>query len=111
MATSLIGPIFEVANAFAAAPVPRPPQPIKASWRVLSSAAWTCGMAIPAKAEAAAIRPVVFRNSRREVTLSWLFGLSFISYTLLTATAECQFKKFWRYALRDHPTSLRQAIP
>ncbi len=40
--------------ALATAPLPRPPQPIKASRMVLSSPASTCGMATPAKAEAAA---------------------------------------------------------
>ena len=73
MATSLIGP-FLTDRALAAAPVPRPPQPIKATWIVLFSAAWTCGMATPARAEAAAIRPVFFRNSRRDAVfgVSWL---------------------------------------
>ena len=55
--------------ALATAPLPRPPQPIRASRMVLSSPAWTCGMATPARAEAAAIRAVFFRNSRRGCAL------------------------------------------
>ena len=65
MATSLTGP-FLTDMASAAAPVPRPPQPIKATRIVLSSAAWTCGTTTPANAVAAAILPVFFRNSRRD---------------------------------------------
>ena len=68
MATSLTGPCL-TDMALAAAPVPRPPQPIRATWIVLSSAAWTRGTAMPASAEAAATRPVFFRNSRRDVLL------------------------------------------
>ena len=66
MATSLIGPLL-VARALAAAPVPRPPQPTRATWIVLSSPAWTDGTATPARAEAAATWPVVLRKSRRDV--------------------------------------------
>ena len=40
MATSLIGPLL-VDSALPAAPVPRPPQPTRATWIVLSSPAWT----------------------------------------------------------------------
>ena len=65
MATSLIGP-FLTDRALSAAPVPRPPQPISATWIVLSSAAWTWGTTIAARAAPAAIRPVFFRNSRRD---------------------------------------------
>src|SRR4051812_4656838 len=66
MATSFVGPLF-VDNAFSAAPVPRPPQPTRARRMVLSSAAYTCcGIAIPAKALAAASRPAPSRTSRRE---------------------------------------------
>ena len=53
-------------RALAAAPVPRPPQPTRATWIVLSSAAWTAGTATPARAEAAATWPVVLRKSRRD---------------------------------------------
>ena len=67
MATSLIGPLV-VDRASAAAPVPRPPQPTRASWIVLFSAAWTCGTCRQ-RSDAAATRPVFFRNSRR-------FGIS-----------------------------------
>ncbi len=67
MATSLIGPCL-TDRALTAAPVPRPPQPIRATWIVLSSAAWTRGTANPARVVAAAIRPVFFKNSRREET-------------------------------------------
>src|SRR5207248_1469951 len=49
-----------------AAPVPRPPQPTRATRIVLSSAAWTAGTATPAKAEAVATWPVVFKKSRRD---------------------------------------------
>src|SRR4051794_7123532 len=64
MATSLIGPCF-VARALAAAPVPRPPQPTRATRIVLSSAAWTAGTTTPERAEAAATVPPVLRKSRR----------------------------------------------
>ncbi len=67
MAASVMGPLLLVESAFPAAPPPRPPQPTNATWRVLFPAAWTCGMATPARAEAAANRPVFLRNSRREV--------------------------------------------
>ena len=57
-ATSLMGgPVTD--KALCAAPVPRPPQPMRATWIVLSSAAWTKGILTPASAETAA---VVFRN-------------------------------------------------
>src|SRR4051812_17970407 len=71
MATSLTGP-FLTDIAFSAAPVPRPPHPIKATWIVLSSAACTNGRAVPARAEAAAMRPASLRNSRREVFMGVL---------------------------------------
>src|SRR5512135_170929 len=66
MATTLIGPHL-VLSASTAAPVPRPPQPTSATWIVLSSPAWTDGMATPARAEPAATWPVAFRNPRRDV--------------------------------------------
>src|SRR5258708_6777508 len=65
---SFIGPGL-LDSALPAAPLPRPPQPTSATWMVLFSAAWTCGMTAPARAEAAAMRPVLFRNSRRDVTV------------------------------------------
>src|SRR5207244_11898808 len=65
MATSLIGPCL-VERASPAAPVPLPPQPTRATRIVLSSAAWTAGTATPAKAEAVATWPVVFKKSRRD---------------------------------------------
>src|SRR5439155_5464806 len=66
MATSFWLPL--ASKAFAAAPPPRPPQPIRAIWMVSEPAAWTCGMETPARAETAATLPVVLRKSRREVT-------------------------------------------
>ncbi len=65
MATSLIGPCV-VDRALPAAPVPRPPQPTRATRIVLSSAAWTDGTATPARADAVATAPVVSRNCRRD---------------------------------------------
>ena len=65
MATSLIGPCL-VSSALAAAPVPRPPQPTRATWIVLFSAACTEGIVTPARAEAVATVPVVLRKSRRD---------------------------------------------
>src|SRR6266850_15255 len=89
MATSLIGP-FLTESASPAAPVPRPPQPTSATWMVLFSAAWTWGMATPARADTAAILPVFLMNSRREVRESWV---SFIGDIFLTLPERCQFKK------------------
>src|SRR4051812_3592385 len=66
MATSLTGPYRATDMAFSAAPVPRPPAPIRAAWTVLSSAAWTSGTVYPANADAAARDPVAFRTSRRD---------------------------------------------
>src|SRR3954471_8438879 len=65
MATSLMGPLV-VCRALAAAPVPRPPQPTRATRIVLFSPAWTSGTAVCEKAVAAATMPPVFRKSRRE---------------------------------------------
>ena len=67
MATSLMGPLL-VDSALAAAPVPRPPQPTRATWIRSLPAAWTEGMATLARADAAARRPVFCNNSRREET-------------------------------------------
>ena len=63
MAKSLTGPPG-AESALATAPLPRPPQPIKASLIVPSPAAWTCGTATPASAEVAANLPARPRNSR-----------------------------------------------
>jgi len=64
MANSLTGPPG-ADSALATAPLPRPPQPIKASLIVPSPAAWTRGTAMPASAEVAASLPARPRNSRR----------------------------------------------
>src|SRR5438552_18289311 len=90
MATSLIGPFF-TESASPAAPAPRLPQPTSATWMVLFAAAWTRGIATPARADAAAILPVFLMNSRREVRL---WGFSFIGHIFWTAGNKCQFKKF-----------------
>src|SRR6266851_6711739 len=65
IATSLIGPVLTDME-LPAAPVPRPPQPISATDIVSPPAAWTGGSIMPAKADAAAILPDVFNNSRRD---------------------------------------------
>src|SRR5436189_5687025 len=95
MATSLIGP-FLTESASPTAPVPRPPQPTSATWMVLFSAAWTWGMATPARADAAANLPVLLINSRREVRESWC---GFIGSIFLTLPEGCQFKKCWLQAV------------
>src|SRR3954452_21788981 len=74
MATSLMGPLWLVESAFVAAPVPRPPQPTRATWTVSVPAAWTEGMAMLASADAAASRPVFWNNSRRE-EVGWIASL------------------------------------
>src|SRR3984957_20140346 len=79
MATSLMGPLL-VDSALTAAPVPRPPQPTRATWIRSVPAAWTEGMATLARADAAARRPVFWNNSRREETgllASLIVGLRF----------------------------------
>src|SRR5947207_9628686 len=58
---------------------------------LLFPAAWTRGIATPARADAAAILPVFLMNSRREVRL---WGFSFIGHIFWTARNKCQFKKF-----------------
>src|SRR5438874_13748104 len=93
MATSLVGP-FGVERAFPAAPVPRPPQPTRATWIVLFSPAWTCGSATPARADAIATCPDCFIISRRDRPLfvvlltaeflrswSWVTRRMYLSYT------------------------------
>src|SRR5262245_35412441 len=65
MATSLVGaPLTD--KALPAAPVPRPPQPTRATRMVESSPAWTCGTATPVRAVAAAAAPVVWMRARRD---------------------------------------------
>src|SRR5713226_7636737 len=72
MATSLVGPVL-TDKELLAAPPPRPPHPIRATDIVSPPAAWTCGIIMPAKADAAAdaaaILPEVFSNSRRDMLL------------------------------------------
>src|SRR5438445_9092498 len=68
MATSLMGPSL-TERALTAAPVPRPPQPTRATWIVLFSPACTDGSAMPAKADAAVIAPDFFIISRRDKPL------------------------------------------
>lgn len=53
IAARRIGPFLAVVRASTAAPLPRPPQPINAMLRVLSSAAWTYGSLTPASADSA----------------------------------------------------------
>jgi len=77
MATSLVPPSL-TESALTAAPAPRPPQPIKATLIVLLCPAYIRGAIPAAKAEAAAIRPVSFKNSRRDVLfllISFIVGL------------------------------------
>src|SRR5579871_5383134 len=66
MATSLIGPLL-VESAFTAAPLPRPPQPTRATRIRSLPAAWTAGMSSAVRAETAATPPAVLRNCRRVV--------------------------------------------
>src|SRR5947209_18763611 len=68
MATSLIGPSL-TERAFAAAPVPRPPQPTRATWMVLFSPAYTDGIAMPARADSTVMAPDCFIISRRDKPL------------------------------------------
>src|SRR5262245_53545959 len=65
MATSRVLPLG-MARALVAAPVPRPPQPTKATWTVLFSPACTCGKVTPASAEAVATWPDFWISSRRD---------------------------------------------
>src|SRR5208337_3671286 len=69
MATNFTGPRL-TESALAAAPPPRPPQPIRAIWIRSLPAAWTAGMATLAKAETAANLPAVSMNLRRVVEVS-----------------------------------------
>src|SRR5438874_13819409 len=57
----------------------------------LLPAAWTCGIATPASAEAAANRLVFFRDSRRDVRLS---VESFMARIIQRFTTSCQSQKF-----------------
>ena len=66
MACSLIGPPL-VTKALSTAPVPRPPQPTRASLIVEFSAAWQRGIAMVANADTATVCPASRRNSRRDV--------------------------------------------
>ena len=61
-----------MAIALAAAPDPRPPQPIRATRIVSSPAAYTRGPTAARNADPAATRPVPFKNSRRDVPLASL---------------------------------------
>src|SRR5215212_2027187 len=72
MAYSLIGPRSAVANASMAAPLPRPPQPTRATLISSLPAAWTAGTVAPLNADIAARPPVALRNCRREVSVVWL---------------------------------------
>src|SRR5579883_2321745 len=65
MATSWVGPFLED-MASPAAPVPRPPQPTRASRMVLLSPAWTWGRTTPARADAATTLPDWRIRSRRD---------------------------------------------
>src|SRR5437879_11244420 len=67
---------------------------------VLFSAAWTWGIATPARADAAAILPVFLINSRREERESWFW---FIGDMFLTLRDRCQFKKSWLRAISETP--------
>src|ERR1700675_136977 len=64
MATRRVGPLG-LERALAAAPVPRPPQPTRATWMVVLSPAWTCGITTLAQADATATWPGFLINSRR----------------------------------------------
>src|SRR3989339_521776 len=79
MATSFIGPRL-TDRASAAAPEPRPPQPTRANWIVLFSPAYMRGPNPAARVETAAIRPVFFRNSRRDVLFCVLSLIAVLSY-------------------------------
>src|SRR2546426_1046004 len=94
MAISVIGPCLWVERALPAAPVPRPPQPTRATWTVLLPAAWTWGMATPAKGEPLAKRLVFLINSRREVTV---LEDSFITCHFKTLPPRCQRLEKTRY--------------
>src|SRR5580698_9129258 len=71
MATSFVGPFF-TDKAFSTAPVPRPPQPTRATRTVFSSPAWTGLRVMPANAEAAATAPDRLSISRRLGMEFWL---------------------------------------
>src|SRR5947209_5297185 len=58
-----------------AAPVPRPPQPTRATWMVESPAAWTAGTAMPASAEATATWVARLPRVRRERVLLFVLAV------------------------------------
>ena len=120
MATSLTGPaeaafsspscryVSSTTNppadmALATAPHPRPPQPIRARRMVLFSPAWTCGMATPARAEAAATRAVVLRNSRRGVLLVVSLMVSLPSQRVFLGCRRSSDHQFRRGPRRRQP--------
>ena len=72
MATSLMGPL--VRSAFSAAPVPRPPQPTRATRISFSSAACTNGTDRPAKAVAATEPPAACITERLELFMVAISG-------------------------------------
>src|SRR5262249_31583851 len=94
IATSLIGPLL-VDRALTAAPVPRPPQPTRATWIVLFSPAWTCGIATPARADATAIWPDFFISSRRDRPLLVVLFMDFL-YWLVGTRIRQAFIQFLR---------------
>src|SRR5688572_17394829 len=99
MALSVTGP-FLVESALPAAPVPRPPAPISAICSVPPSAPWTWGTTIPAKADAAAILPVVLIKSRREATLDCLLCASLI---LLYPTDDARLARIQQFKTQIEP--------
>src|SRR6476659_6396666 len=60
-----IGPLL-VERALTAAPLPRPPQPTRATWISSLPLRWTSGSLNPERADAAATPPAACKNCRRE---------------------------------------------